>query len=171
MNISIFIMPILVLLILIYGFKKKVALYDNFIKGAKEGLVMVFNIFAPIIAMVFAINIFLKSEFIYFLLQGFDTFLLKYNIALEVLPMAFIRPISGTATLVILNDMYKEYGPDSFIGRLASIIQGCTDTTLYVITLYFSSVKIKKIRYSLSVGLLADLMGIIMSFILMSLFF
>jgi spore maturation protein B len=84
------------------------------------------------------------------------------------MPMAFLRPISGSATLAILTNIYQTYGPDSYIGNLASVIQGCTDTTIYVLALYFSSIKIKNIRYSLWVGLFADLIGIIMAFLLSS---
>ena len=79
-----------------------------------------------------------------------------------------MRPVSGTSTLAILNDILKTSGPDSVIGRLGSIIQGCTDTTFYVITLYFGTVGIKKIRYSLVVGLFADLIGIIASIIILN---
>ena len=85
--------------------------------------------------------------------------------------MIFLRPISGTTTLAILNDLLANYGPDSFIGRLASVIQGATDTTLYVLTLYFGSVGIKKIRYSLWAGLAADVAGIVSAIILVGLFF
>ena len=170
-TISIIIIPIIVLLIIIYGYKKKINIYDSFLNGAKEGLITTFNIFPALIAMVFAVNIFLKSNFIEFSL-GFLTPVLKHlNIPLEILPMAFLRPISGSSTLVIMNELFSAHGPDSLIGRLASIIQGCTDTTFYVMTLYFSSVKILKTRYALKVGLFADLCGIIASFIIVKLFF
>ena len=83
--------------------------------------------------------------------------------------MAIMRPISGNSSLAILNNIFLNYGPDSFIGRLASTIQGSTDTTFYVLTLYFGSVGIKKIRYSLLAGLFADLIGIIASIIIVKL--
>jgi Uncharacterized membrane protein len=121
--------------------------------------------------MVFAINLFIDSEFIYFFLGSIKGLLDFFNIPLEIMPMAFLRPISGTATLAILNDIFISYGPDSFLGRLSSVIQGCTDTTIYVLALYFGSVGITKIRYSLWVGLFADLVGIIMAFVLTSIFF
>ena len=121
--------------------------------------------------MVFAINIFLDSNFIYFLLGSVKGVLSSINIPLEVMPMALLRPVSGTATLAIMNDIFINYGPDSYLGRLASILQGCTDTTIYVLALYFSSIGVKKIRYSLTVGLLADLIGIIAAFILTAILF
>ena len=85
--------------------------------------------------------------------------------------MALLRPISGSSTLVVMNNLFSVYGPDSLIGRLASIIQGCTDTTFYVMSLYFGSVKIIKTRYALKVGLFADFCGIVASIIIVRLFF
>ena len=93
------------------------------------------------------------------------------KVPLEILPMAFIRPISGNASFAIMIDLIKEYGVDSFLGRLAATLQGSTDTTVYVLSLYFGSVGIKKIRYSLWAGLLTDLVAVIISVILVNLVF
>ncbi len=165
--ISKIILPIFVLIIIIYGVKKKINVYDTFLEGAKEGLVTTFNIFPAIIAMIFAINIFLDSNILGYLVS----LLGNIKIPLEIIPMALLRPISGTASLAIMNDIFKSFGPDSFIGRLASVLQGCTDTTIYVIALYFGSIKITKIKHALWGGLFADLMGIIAAIILTKLFF
>ena len=169
--ISKIILPISVLLIIVYGFKKNIGIYDSFLEGAKDGLVISIEIFPAIIAMVFAINIFLNSGIIQYTLGHLKGFFNIFNIPIEIIPMAAIRPISGTASLAVMNDIFLKFGPDSFIGRLASVIQGCTDTTVYVIALYFGSIKVKKIRHSLYVGLFADLVGIIMAFILTNIFF
>lgn len=165
------IIPLFVVGVIFYGFKKKINVYDSFLLGAKEGLNITLNIFPAIIAMVFAINIFLDSNFIYFFLNFLKGIFNTLNIPLEIMPMALLRPVSGTASLAIMNDIFLNFGPDSYLGRLASILQGCTDTTIYVLALYFSSIGIKKIRYSLGVGLFADLVGIIMAFILTMLLF
>lgn len=170
-KISAAIIPIIVLLIIIYGYKKKINIYDSFLAGAKDGLVSTFNIFPSIIAMVFAINIFLKSNFIDFALGFLNPLFTLLKVPLEILPMALLRPISGTSTLAIMNNLFITYGPDSIIGRLASIIQGCTDTTFYVMGLYFGSVKILKTRYALKVGLFADFCGIVASIIIVKIFF
>ncbi len=165
------VIPLFVFFIVFYGFIKKVNLYDSFLEGAKEGLHISVNIFPNVLAMVFAINIFLDSNFVYEILRVFEGFLMKFNIPLDILPMAILRPISGTATLAIMNDIFMSYGPDSYAGRLASVLQGCTDTTIYVLALYFGSIGVKKIRYSLVVGLIADLIGITIAFILTAIFF
>lgn len=165
------VIPLFVIFVVFYGFIKRVSIYDSFLEGAKEGLIISFNIFPNVIAMVFAINIFLDSNFVYEVLSIFEGFLLKFNIPLDILPMAILRPISGTATLAIMNDIFASFGPDSYAGRLASVLQGCTDTTIYVLALYFGSIGVKKIRYSLVVGLIADLIGIVVAFILTAIFF
>lgn len=165
------VIPSFIVFVIFYGFIKKVNIYDTFLEGAKEGLMISFNIFPSIIAMVFAINIFLDSNFVNAVLGVFTPILNLINIPLEIMPMALLRPISGTATLAIMNDIFIKYGPDSYVGRLASVLQGCTDTTIYVLALYFSSIGVKKIRYSLGVGLFADLVGISVAFIITMLFF
>lgn len=165
------VIPFFVFLVIFYGFIKKVNIYDSFLEGAKEGLQISFNIFPNVIAMVFAINIFLDSNFVYEILSVFEGLLNRVSIPLDILPMAILRPISGTATLAIMNDIFTNYGPDSYAGRLASVLQGCTDTTIYVLALYFGSVGVKKIRYSLIVGLIADAIGITVAFILTAMFF
>ncbi len=160
-----YVIPIIILIIIIYGIKEKRNIYEDFLSGAKEGLLLIYNIIPPILAITFAVNIFVKSNFIN------DTLLfLKpiINIPLEVIPMALLRPISGTATLAILQNIFSLYGPDSFIGYLASTFQGCTDTTIYVLALYFGSIKITKTRYALIVGLFADLIGIISAIVVIS---
>ncbi len=169
--ISKIVIPLFVLFIIFYGVRKKANVYDSFLEGAKEGLILVFHITPTVIAMVFAINIFLDSHFIDGIL-GFLKPLFNYiNIPIDILPMAILRPISGTASLAIMNDIFTNFGPDSFIGRLASTLQGCTDTTIYVLALYFGSIKVIKTKYALPVGLFADLMGIIAAFIITFIFF
>ena len=162
---------IFVVFVIFYSLKKRVSIYDAFLDGAKEGLMISFNIFPSVIAMVFAINIFLDSNFVYDVLGFFEPILNLIKIPIEIMPMALLRPISGTATLAIMNDIFIKFGPDSYAGRLASVLQGCTDTTIYVLALYFSSIGIRKTRYSLPVGLFADFVGISVAFLITMLFF
>lgn len=169
--ISKLIIPLFVLFVVFYAFLKKVMIYDTFLEGAKEGLITIFHIFPSIIAMVFAINIFLNSHILETIFGVLSPILSKINLPIQILPMAFVRPISGTASLAIMNDIFSDFGPDSFVGRLASTIQGCTDTTIYVLALYFGSIKINKTRYALSTGLFADFIGIVASFLIVSLLF
>ena len=171
MNISSLFIPIIVLVVIIYGAYKKINVYDSFVNGAKEGLPMAISMFFSLLAMIFGVNIFLKSGVIDYFFDFLKPILVFINIPLEVLPIAIMRPLSGSFGLALLNDMYKVYGPDSFISVLASVIQGSSDTTLYVITLYFGTVGIKKIKYALWAGLLTDLFMVIIALILVPLFF
>ena len=166
--ISIIVIPIFVFFVISYGNAKKINIYDSFLLGVKDGLKICYNIFPAILAMIFAVNLFLNSDVLSFLLAPITRII---NIPKEILPMAKLRPISGTASMSIMTNIFAIYGPDSYAGRLASILQGCTDTTIYVIALYYSSIKVSKIRYTLIVGLLADLAGILMAFLLANIFF
>ncbi len=170
-SISKLMIPLFVLFVIFYGYKKKIKIYDEFLEGAKNGLITVFHIFPSILAMVFAIHIFLNSGILDAFFKLLLPFFNRLNLPIEILPMAFVRPISGTASLAIMNDIFKNFGPDSFVGRLASTLQGCTDTTIYVLALYFGSIKINKTRYALSTGLFADLIGILASFLFVHLLF
>lgn len=161
----------LVLIIIVYGYLKKIDIYDTFIEGVKESFTMISSLFPTFIAMILAINLFINSGFLDFIFNFIKPFFNLINIPVEMLPLAIIRPISGSASLAYLNNIFKIHGPDSFIGILSSVVQGCTDTTLYVITLYFGSIGIKKIRYSLFAGLFTDLIGIIISIIIVKMFF
>ena len=161
----------LIIFIIIYGLYKKVDIYNEFLNGALESFTMFQKIFPCLLAMIFGINIFLKSGLIEFIYKLFLPLFNLINIPVEILPMMIMRPISGTSTLAILNEIFSIYGPDSLIGMLGSIIQGATDTTFYVVTLYFGSIGIKKIRYALKAGLFADLIGIIASIIIVKFMF
>lgn len=166
--ISNYIIPILVFILIFYGFFKGIDVYDSFIKGSKESFNMIFEIFPYLLGMMVAINLFINSGFLGYLSKFIEPFI---NIPTDIIPMALMRPISGSSTLAILNNIFSNHGPDSFIGRLASVIQGSTDTTFYVMTLYYGSIGIKKIRYSMFAGLFADLVGITASILLVKFLF
>ena len=169
--ISSLMIPLLVLLVLIYGIVKKIDVYDVFLDGTKESFGMVLELFPTLLGMILGINIFLKSGLLEFILQGLSPFFHYLKVPLEIIPMAIMRPISGSSTLAILNNIYATAGPDGYLGTLASVIQGSTDTTFYVLTLYFGSIGIKKVRYAMWAGLCADVIGIVSSIILVNLLF
>lgn len=156
-----YLIPFIVLIIIIYGFFKKIDIYEVFIEGAKDGLVTVLHILPNMLALILAVNVFVESDIL-----GMVGGRVK-----DILALCFLRPISGNASLAMLNNIYSKYGVDSFFSFLGSVIQGSTDTTIYVLALYFGSVGIKKSRYALKVGLFADLCGILAAFIVSYLFF
>lgn len=163
--------PIVVIIIIIYGIYKKVDIFDTFLIGVKEGMKTSINLFPTIFAMIIAINVLVNSGVITNISNLLSNIFNKINFPVEVLPLAILRPISGSSSLAILSDILSRYGPDSFIGRVASVMQGSTDTTIYIISMYFASVGVKKIKYSLIVGLIADLISVILSVVLVRLFF
>ncbi len=169
-TISLILIPLMIGGIIVYGFAKRIDIYSSFVKGAKEGISSAIGIFPFTVAMVFAVNIFLHSGFLEIIFAKLSS-LLGSAVPTTIFPMALLRPISGAASQVIMTDIFQNFGTDSFIGRLASVLQGSTDTTFYVITLYFGSIGVKKIRYALKAGLSADVVGIIASAIIVYYFF
>ena len=156
------------MIVIVYGVLKKQNVYDLFIEGSKESFDFIFSIFPSMLAMIFGVNIFLKSNIINYLYNFFSNI---HVIPPSVFPLMILRPISGSASLAVLNNILKMHGPDSFCGILASVVQGSTDTTFYVITLYFGSVGIKKVKYAFTAGLFADLIGIISSILIVKFLF
>ncbi len=157
---SLWMIPVLILFILIYGTYKRVPTYETFVEGGKEGIKITFSIIPFLIGMMVAISIFRASGAMDAVISLIKPVLNVLGVPSEVVPLALIRPISGNAALGMASDLISSYGPDSFIGRVASTIQGSTDTTLYVLTVYFGAVGIRKIGDALKVGLWADLVGI-----------
>ena len=164
-------MPVLIIYVILYGVLKKVDVYDTFTEGAKESFDLVFTMFPCLLAMIFGINIFLKSNILEYLFNVLKPLLEILRVPIEIFPMMIMRPISGSSSLAILNNILTEFGPDTFSGRLASVIQGSTDTTFYVLTLYFGSIGVKKIKYALWAGLFADMVGIVSAILVVRCFF
>ena len=131
--ISNLIIPIIVLFIIFYGFIKGINIYDEFLIGVKEGLEIALKLFPTIFAMILAIDVLIKSNFINDIIIFIKPFLELVKFPEQLFLLGFMRPISGSSSLVLLNDILSTAGPDSYIGRIASVIQGSTDTTIYII--------------------------------------
>lgn len=169
--ISFLIVPILVLVTILLALKKKVNAYDKFLLGAKEGMGLFKEVFPTLIATVTAVAILRGCGFItdigLLLNQVFNV----RGDVVEIVPMILFRPISGSASMSVFNSICVSNGADSFLCRTAAIIQGSTDTTLYVLSLYFSSIGVTKWKHSLKAGLIADAVGIAIGVILSIIFF
>jgi len=149
--------PVLLLVVPLIAALRGVKVYETFVDGAEEGFSTAVKTIPYLVAMLVAISIFRASGAMEVLVVLISPFLDTVGLPAEVLPHAIMRPLSGGAALGIASDIIKNYGPDSFLGRLVSTMQGSCDTTFYVLTLYFGSVGIKKYRYSVITGLVADL--------------
>ncbi|MDR4888768.1 spore maturation protein [Fredinandcohnia sp. QZ13] len=170
-TISLWLIPVIIGFILLYGTAKRIPTYETFVEGGKEGIKIAFSIMPFLIGMLVSISIFRASGAMDFFINLIRPGLEFVGFPAEIAPLALIRTLSGTAALGMTTDLIATYGPDSFIGRLASIMQGSTDTTLYVLTVYFGAVGIKKMGDALKVGLLADLLGIIVSVVVVTFIF
>ncbi len=170
-SISTWLIPCFILIVLSVATWKRVPTYEMFVDGGKDGVKMAFSLLPFLVGMIVAISVLRSSGALEALINLISPLLVMVGIPPEIVPLALVRPISGTAALGMTTELIGTHGPDSFIGRLASTMQGSTDTTLYVLTIYFGAVGIRKMGYALKVGLLADLVGIIASVIVVTLIF
>ena len=158
--------PLLLLIIPVFAYLRKVPVYESFVSGAEEGFKTGVRILPFLIGMLVSIRVFVDSgalQILAHILQpAFSYFGLNSDLT-AIIPLAVMRPLSGSGALGVATQLINQYGPDSYIGRLASTLQGSTDTTFFVLTVYFGSVGIKKYRYALKLGLLADMVGLIVS--------
>jgi len=158
---SILAIPVIILIFLGFGYLKKVRVYEAFVEGAKEGFDVGVKIIPYLVAMLVAIGMFRASgalDVLTWLMKPITTFI---GMPSEVLPMALMRPLSGSGSIGVMTDLMKTYGPDSLIGFMSSTMFGSTETTFYVVAVYFGAVNIYKTRYALTAGLLADAAGLI----------
>ena len=162
--ISKIIIPLITLIVIIYALYKKVDIYQEFLNGVKEGLELSLSIFPSIFSMIIAVTILVKSNII----TDISNLINITIFPKEIIPIAILRPISSSSSITLLNSILSTYGVDSLIGKISSIITGSTDTTIYIIGMYYSSIKIKKIKHSLIIGLLADLSTVIISIIIIN---
>jgi spore maturation protein SpmA len=164
----------IIILFIVLAFIKKVNVYDAFIEGAKEGFNTAIRIIPFLVAILVAIGIFRASGAMDFIISGIAKFFAWLGVDTQftgALPVAFMKPLSGSGARGLMIDAMKTNGPDSFIGRLSCTMQGTTDTTFYIVAVYFGSVGIKNTRYSIGCGLLADLAGFITAIFVAYLFF
>lgn len=156
-------MPMVIFFIVLYGVTEKVKVFDNFLEGAKEGIKTTFSILPTLIGLFLAIGVLRSSGVLDFIIKLSSPILEIFNFPSELMPLAILRPISGSASIAVATDIMKQAGVDSLIGNIASTIMGSTETTLYTIAIYTSCIKIKKTRFILLAALTADIIGIIVS--------
>ena len=163
-------MPSIILLIVIYALKERKKAFDIFLDGAKEGIQIVFNIFPTLIGLFLAVGALRSSGILDMIINVVEPFLNIVHFPSEIMPLAMLRPISGSSSIAIATDIMKNFGVDRNIGLIAATIMGSTETTLYTIAVYSSSVKIKKTRGVLGAALIADIVGIITSVVIWTTF-
>ena len=160
-TISAWMIPAMIAFIPLYAAWRKVPVYESFVEGAKDGFGTAVGLIPHLVGMMTAISMFRASGAMDLLLAAVRPLFERLGVPGEVVPLGLLRPITGAGSLAYTTDLIKTYGPDSMIGRIASTIQGSTDTTLYVLTVYFGAVGIRRTRYALKVGLFSDLVGFV----------
>ena len=165
-----FIVPGIIGGIFLFGVLRGVNTFDAFLEGAREGLSTAVSITPALICLLTAVAMFKASGALDVLSWGLSPLARAAGLPQEVIPLALLRPISGSGAMVLFNDLLAVYGPDSFIGRVASVMEGSTETTFYTIAVYYGATHVTKTRHTLPSALSADLAGIIMSGIAVRLF-
>jgi len=158
-----FIIPCLIGFILVFGLIKKVDVFDEFLVGAKEGLSTSVKILPALIALMTCVGMFKVSGGIEFITSAFRPLAELVKMPLEVIPLALLRPISGSGALAIYKDIISTNGPDSLVGKIASVMMGSTETTFYTIAVYYGATKIRNTRHTATCSVVGDLVGFIMS--------
>lgn len=166
-----FVMPVFACVVVIFGLVKRIPVFDVFLKGAKEGIVLLYNIAPTIIGLVFAIDLLRSSGAVDAICNFIAPVAELLGFPKEIVPMVLLRPVSGSGSTALLTSLYQDCGPDSFAGRVASVLAGSSETTFYAITMYYGCIKVKNTRHTLFSALMADLTAAVMSVITVRLFF
>ena len=170
-TISLAILPIIILLIMTVGIFRRVPVYEEFIEGAKDGFKVAVSIIPYLVAFIVAISMFRASGAIDLLAQLLSPLMNSLDISPDIVPIMFTRSLSGSATLGLFSELAHTNGAEAFITKLAAIMVGSSETTFYVLSVYFGSIGIKKFRYALLTGIIADFTGIVLAIFVARWFF
>lgn len=160
---SFFVIPLMLVGFPLYGLYKRVPVYESFVTGAKEGFEVAVRIIPYLVAILFAIGMFRASGAMDFLAMALHPVLSLIGFPPEVLPMAIIRPLTGSGSAGLVVDMIAQYGEDSILVKMAATMFGSTETTFYVIAVYFGAINIRRVRHALPAGLIADVAAMIIA--------
>ncbi len=165
------VMPLFAAAIIIFGLIKRTAVFDEFIKGAKEGFGTLLTIAPSILGLVFAVGLLKSSGAVDVICSAVKPVADYLGFPDEIVPMALLRPVSGSGSTALLIQVFEGNGPDSFPGRVASVLAGSSETTFYATAMYFGSIRVKNIRHTLAAAIAADLTAAILSVVTVRLFF
>ena len=166
-----FVMPAFACIIVVFGLIKRVPVFDIFLKGAKEGMQILYSIAPTIIGLVFAVDLLRSSGAIDAICNFIEPVADYLGFPKEIVPMVLLRPVSGSGSTALLTSLYEQCGPDSFAGRVASVLAGSSETTFYAIAMYFGCIRVRKIRHTLFAAIIADITAAVMSVLTVRLYF
>ena len=170
-QISDYIIPLTVVSIVCYGYVKGIRPYETFLEGAEDGLKTVWAILPTLIGLIVAVEVFSSSGLLGFITDLIKPLALNIGFPVELAPLTFIRLVSSSASTGLLIDIFETFGPDSYLGRVASVMMSCTETVFYTMSLYFLSVNVNKTRYTLACALVANIMGVVVAIWLVDIIF
>ena len=171
MNVGIYIVPIFLLVAFGMAFWNKTAAFDDFVDGAKDGIQSVKAILPNLVGMIVGTKVFLASGIVETLTELAEPVLSIVNIEAATLPLMILRPLSGAASLSFASELIQIHGPDSLVGRLASVMQASSDTTIFIITIYLAAVGIRNMRHALKLGIVVDIVSFILAALFVGIFF
>lgn len=171
MSFNSMVVPAAICIILLYGILARVDVFDCFVEGAREGLVTGAKILPSLVALMTCVGMFKASGALDIITHALSPAANLLGLPKEVLPLAILRPVSGSGAMVIFQDLLKSYGPDSFIGRMASVMEGSSETTFYTIAVYYGAIGVTKTRHTLPASLTADVVGVLMSAVMVRILF
>lgn len=163
--------PAVVAVIVLFGWLRGVKVFETFLVGAKEGLTTAFRITPALVALITAVGVFSASGALDLITCAIAPLTNAVNFPAEAVPLALLRPISGSGALAVFNDILLRFGPDSLVGRIASVMQGSTETTFYTIAVYYGAISITKTRHTVGASVIADITGFVMSALCVRMFF
>lgn len=165
------VVPAFIAIIVMIGLIKKIPVFDAFVDGAKKGLITLYSIIPTLVGLIVAVNMLKASGALDMLCDFISPAAEFLGFPKEIVPMVLLRPVSGSGSTALLNQIYTDSGPDSFAGRVASVLAGSTETTFYAITVYFGATRVKKIRHTMWVALVADFTAAVMAVLTVRIFF
>lgn len=166
-----FLVPVFIGLVIVIGLIKKVKIFDEFAYGAKQGLMTIYSIAPSLIGLVVAVSMLKASGFFDVINNLLSPLCKALKFPPEILPFAFLRPVSGGGSTAILSSILEQFGADSIIGRIVSVMAGSTETTFYAVTVYYGSVGVTNIRHTMIAGLIADFAAVLFAVVSVNLYF
>ncbi len=170
-KISAWAVPCVILAIVLFGFLRKVPVFDAFVSGAKEGLRSSAAILPSLVGLIMAVSMLSASGALDLLSSFLAPVARALGLPPQVMPLVLIKPVSGSGSTAVLTQIFKDYGPDSFVGRVASVVSGSTETTFYAVAVYYGAVGIRRTRHTVPAALAADLTACVVSALTVRLFF
>ena len=171
MNVSDFAIPLIVVFVISFGLVKRCEVYSSFTFGAEEGLKTAVKIIPQLVGLLVAVKVFNASGAMDFVVHLISPAAKVMHFPTEALPFALLRPVSGSGSLALATDLFENLGPDSFVGRVVSVMMGSTETTFYTVSVYFGAVGVKNVRHTLFCALLADVLSMLLSAVICMFYF